>query len=229
MNDHARWADTAGAYVLGAMPSGERDEFEAHMATCAVCQEEVDELRPAAEALPMASPPMLPPPELKDRIMAEVEREATLLAAGERADRPAPKPARRERPRWLSGWRLAPVAAALLIAGVLLGSALSGPDSQTYRFDRAGAELEVSDDGAVLVADDLPAPPEGRVYEVWLMPEGSDTPSPTNVLFTPRSDGSAVAAVPGPLDDVRAVLVSDEPRGGSDSPTGEVLMSAEIS
>jgi anti-sigma-K factor RskA len=230
MNDHARWADTAGAYVLGAMASAERDEFEAHLATCAACQEEVDELRPAAEALPMASPPMLPPRELKDRIMAEVDREAALLgAAGERADRPAPKPAPRERRRWLSGWRLAPVAAALLIAGVLLGSALSGAGSQTYRFDRAGAELEVSDDGAVLVAEDLPAPPEGRVYEVWLMPEGSDTPRPTKVLFTPRSDGSAVAAVPGPLDDVQAVLVSDEPRGGSETPTGEVLMSAEIS
>ena len=227
MNDHARWADSAGAYVLGAMPAGERDEFEAHLATCVVCRKEVDDLRPAAAALPMASPPMLPPPVLKDRIMAEVEREAVLLgAAGASADRPAP----RERRRWLSGWRLAPVAAALLIAGVLIGTALSGgPETQTYAFDRAGAQLELSDDGAVIVADDLPAPPEGRVYEVWLLPEGSDTPRPTSVLFTPRSDGSAVAAVPGPFDDVQSVLISDEPPGGSDSPTGDVLMSAEIS
>jgi anti-sigma-K factor RskA len=225
MNDHARWADAAGAYVLGAMPSGERDEFEAHLATCVVCREEVDELRPAAETLPMASPPRLPPPELKDRIMAEVEREAALLSsAGAGADRAEP----RRRPGWLSGWRLAPVAAALLIAGVLLGTALSGPDSATYAFDRPGAQLEVEGDTATLVARDLPAPPDGRVYEVWLMPEGSDTPRPTNVLFMPRGDGSAEAAVPS-LDGVRAVLVSDEPRGGSETPTGEVLMSAEIS
>ena len=230
MNDHARWADSAGAYVLGAMPAGERDEFETHLSACAVCREEVDELWPAAAALPMASPPMLPPRALKDRIMAEVEREAVLLgAAGEAADRPAAAPGSRGWRRWLTGWRLAPVAAALVIAGVLIGTALSGPDSQTFEFDRAGAELEVSDDGATIVADDLPAPPEGRVYEVWLMPEGSDTPRPTSVLFTPRSDGSAVAAVPGPLDDVQSVLISDEPPGGSDSPTGEVLMSAEIS
>ena len=181
MNDHARWADTAGAYVLGAMPPAERDEYEIHLATCAVCQGEVDELRPAAEALPMASPPMLPPPELKDRIMAEVEREAALLgAAGKGADRP-------ERTRrglgWLSGWRLAPVAAALLVAGVLIGSALSGPDTQTYAFDRAGAQLEVEGDRATIVARDLPAPPEGRVYEVWLMPKGSQTPEPTGELL----------------------------------------------
>ena len=42
------------------------------------------------------------------------------------------------------------------------------------------------------------------------MPKGSDTPEPTDVLFTPRSDGSAVAAIPG-VDDARQVLVSDEP------------------
>jgi anti-sigma-K factor RskA len=228
MSDHARWADTAGAYVLGAMASAERDAFEAHLATCAVCQEEVDELRPAADALPIASPTMLPPPELKDRIMAEVEREAELLgAAGAGADRP-PRTERRSRRTWLSGWRLAPVAAALLIAGVLVGVALGGPDSRTVQFNRAGAELEIQDDQATLVAENLPAPPEGRVYEVWLMPEGSDAPEPTDVLFTPRSDGSAVAAIPE-VDDVRQVLVSDEPRGGSDEPTGEILMAADIS
>ena len=231
MSDHERWADVAGAYVLGAMPSGERGEFEAHLETCTVCQEEVAELRPAGEALPMASPPMLPPPALKDRIMAEVEREAALLAsAGADADRP-----RRERGRgrsWLGGWRLAPVAAALLIAGVLIGTALGGVGGdglRTYEFDRTGAQLEVEGDNATLVARDLPAPPEGRVYEVWVMPEGSQTPEPTDVLFTPRSDGSAVAAIPGSADDIQQVLVTDEPFGGSDEPTGELLMAAELS
>ena len=44
----------------------------------------------------MASPLIAPPPELKDRIMAEVEREAELLgAAGAGADRP--ERTRRER------------------------------------------------------------------------------------------------------------------------------------
>jgi anti-sigma-K factor RskA len=231
-NDHARWADTAGAYVLGAMPDAERDEYELHLAGCTVCQAEVDELRPAAEALPMASPLLVPPPELKDRIMAEVEREAALLAqVGEGADGPE-RPRERRRMSWLSGWRLAPVAAALLIAGVLLGTALSGPDTRTVTADvnapGATAELRVEGDGARLVARDLPAPPGGRVYEVWLMPEGSEVPEPTDVLFTPRSDGSATAAIPS-VSDVRQVLVSDEPRGGSDEPTGDILMVAELS
>lgn len=225
MSDHARWTDSAGAYVLGAMPVPEREAFEEHLSACATCRQEVDELRPAAEALPMASPPMAPPPELKARIMAEVEREAALLGAA--ADRPEPAE-RRRRGSWLSGWRLAPVAAALLVAGVLAGSALSGPDTATYAFEGQDARLEVEGDSARLVAEDLPAPPEGRVYEVWLMPEGSDTPQPTDVLFTPRSDGSAVAAIPS-VEGVRQVLVTDEPPGGRDEPSGELLMAAELS
>lgn len=232
MNDHTRWTDTAGAYVLGAMPVAEREAFEEHLATCGICREEVDELRPAAEALPMASPLMTPPAELKDRIMAEVEREAELLgAAGAGADRPE-RTERRRRGSWLTGWRLAPVAAALLIAGVLVGTALSGPESRTIAADvdaaGASAEIRIEGDSAKLVAQDLPAPPEGRVYEVWLMPEGSDTPEPTDVLFEPRGDGSAEAAIPS-VDGVRQVLVTDEPRGGGDEPSGELLLSAELS
>jgi anti-sigma-K factor RskA len=227
---HDRWSDAAGAYVLGAMAPAEREEFEGHLSTCATCRREVDELRPAAEALPMASPPMVPPPALKDRIMAEVEREAALLAqTGAGADRPAERAARRRRffPS-LGLWRLAPVAAALLIAGVLIGTQLGG-GTKEIGFDRAGATLKVEGDQATLVADDLPAPPSGRVYEVWVVPKGSKTAKPTNALFTPRSDGSAEAAIPGDPSDMKQVLVSDEPPGGSDTPTGDILMSADVS
>jgi anti-sigma-K factor RskA len=232
MNDHARWNDTAAAYVLGAMAVAEREQFEAHLSTCEICREEVDELRPAAEALPMASPLMAPPPELKDRIMAEVEREAELLgAAGAGADRPE-RTERRRRGSWLSGWRLAPVAAALIIAGVLVGTSLSGTEertiSATVEAPRASAELQVEGDQATLVAENLPAPREDRVYEVWLMPEDSDTPEPTDVLFTPRADGSVEAAIPS-LDGYRQVLVTDEPRGGRDTPSGDVMIAAELS
>jgi anti-sigma-K factor RskA len=225
-----RWADAAGAYVLGAMAPDERDEFEGHLATCAACRQDVEELRPAAAALPMASPPMLPPAALKDRIMAEVEREATLLAqTGAGADRPEPAPRRRRRfAPSLSAWRLAPVAAALLIAGVLIGSQLGG-GTKEIGFNRAGAMLKVKDGQATLVADHLPAPPQGKVYEVWVVPKGAATPKPTNVLFTPRGNGAAEAAIPGDVSDIGSVLVSDEPPGGSEKPTGHVLMQADVS
>jgi anti-sigma-K factor RskA len=233
-DDHERWIDAAGAYVLEAMPDEERDAFEQHLQACAICRDEVDELRPAAHALPMASPELVPPPELKVRIMAEVEREAALLAqAGEGADRPAPQRRRRRERSWLSGWRLAPVAAALLIAGVLAGIVLDrGEGARTVavtvdpkRAPDANARLELSDGEAMLVAQGLPAPPDGRIYQVWVMPKGSNTPEPTNALFYPRTDGSVAAAIPD-VSRAKEVLVTDEPMGGSDEPTRTPLMSA---
>ena len=229
---HERWADAAGAYVLEAMAADERDAFESHLATCATCREDVAELRPTAEALPMASPPMLPPAALKDRIMAEVEREAALLAqAGPSADRPAEAAPERQRRRLptFGFWRVAPVAAALLIVAVLATVVLSGGGSDEFRFDRAGATLKVDGDSATLVAENLPAPPQGRVYEVWIQPKGSKKVQPTSALFTPRSDGSAEAAIPGDAAEIGAVMVTDEPPGGSEAPTGKLLMTASTS
>jgi anti-sigma factor RsiW len=229
MTDHDRWADAAGAYVLGAMSPPERDDFERHLATCPACREDVEELRPAAEALPMASPPVLPPPALKDRIMAEVEREASLLAeAGPAADRPAQRQRRRFHFPALTGWRLAPVAAALLIVGVLAGAVLTGGGGDRTVSAGAHGELQIDGDTATLVAN-MDPPPEGRVYEVWVVPKGKTDPEPTNVLFTPRADGSVEAAIPGSIDDIAQVLVSDEPSGGSETPTGDVHMVADLS
>jgi anti-sigma-K factor RskA len=243
MSEHERWVDAAGAYVLEAMPEDERQAFERHLDDCPICQEEVAELLPAAHALPMASPQLMPPPELKARIMAEVEREAALLAqAGNTADRPAPAPASATRPRrrWLAGWRLAPVAAALLVAGVLAGTALDrdpadAPLERTVavtvdpeRAPDGTAQLRVIDGEAMLVGTGMPQPPEGRVYQVWVMPKGSNTPEPTNALFYPRADGSIATAIPD-VSDAKMVLVTDEPMGGSDEPSRTPFMTASPS
>ena len=231
MSDHERWADAAGAYVLGAMPPGERQRYELHLNECEICREEIEELRPAAEALPVASPPIAPPRALKDRIMAEVEREAALLAeAGPSADR-APRPRRR---RWgfLRGWRLAPAAAAVLAVGVLAGFAIAGlgggEATHTYRattqMEGVRAELQIKDGNATFVADGLPEP-EGA-YQLWLMPRGSHTPKPS-VLVLPR-DGHATAAVPG-AEHAAAVLMTREPKNGSNVPSEQPFVTIDMS
>jgi hypothetical protein len=48
------------------------------------------------------------------------------------------------------------------------------------------------------------------------------------VLWSPRSNGSAEVAVPGSLDDVEAVLVTDEPRGGSQKPSRPPFITAPL-
>jgi anti-sigma-K factor RskA len=245
--DHAAWSDALGAYVLGALPADECVGFEAHLAACAACRDDVADLQSAADALPASVPPVAPPPELKGRIMAIVESEAALLAAaGERADRPerkpapASEPARAPRRGRLRGWTLRPalaagLAAALLLVGGLGGALVSsgGRDAQTVtasvdpaQAPDAQVRLQVRDGTAMLVAERMPPPPRGRVYQVWLKRPGSD-PEPTSALWTVRQDGSAEVAVPGSLDDVEAVLVTSEPMGGSDVPSRAPVITAQ--
>jgi len=236
--DHEHWADSLGAWLLGALPEDEAQGFQAHLAQCPVCTEDATFLQVAADAL-AASAPQLPAPDaLKDRIMAVVHQEAQLLAAaGPEADRP--KPARERRRRFSFGgfaWRPAlvlPVTLALLVigggAGLLIERSLD--DARTIPAQIADeratagarAELRVADGNAVLTGTRLPAPPRGRVYQVWL-DRGGEQPEPTSALFSPRRDGSASVSVPGSLKGVRQVLVTDEPEGGSSAPTREPMI-----
>jgi anti-sigma-K factor RskA len=234
--DHERWEDAAGTYVLNALPDDERSGYEAHLETCPACRAEVSELRVAVEALPVSPPPMLPSPALKARIMAEVEREAALLASAGQPTRTAePKPARR---RWRFALPMPAVALACtaLLAGVVAGGVLfgGGSDSRTIPFktapslQQAKAELELGDNGAILVANGLPTPPAGKVYMVWIQRAGH-APEPTSALFTPRRDGSATASVTGDMDGVENVIVNTEPVGGSTTPTSDPLLTASLS
>jgi anti-sigma-K factor RskA len=235
--DHERWADAAGTYVLGALPEDELAQYESHLADCPTCRAEADDLRVAAQALPLSAPPMRPPAALKARIMAEVEREAELLQSAGGATKPAPTPAKRERRRLR--WRLPMPAVALacaaLIAGLVVGGLVfggGGDSGRTIPFQStmqgASAELEVTDDGMIVVANDLALPPEGKVYMVWIQRPGK-APEPTSALFTPRRDGSATASVTGDLENVETVLINTEPIGGSTTPTSQPFLTASLS
>jgi hypothetical protein len=238
MTEHERWVDAAGAYVLGAMPEGERRRYEGHLVDCAICRDEVDELRPAAEALPVASAPMRPSPELKARIMAEVEREAALLAqAGPEADRP-PAPQPRRRRSWLSGWRLAPVAATVLACGVLAGFVIAGLGGGTDTFrgtienrELAGASVEVQvkdGDEAVLVADNLPPLEEDEAYMTWVLPKGEGAAPEPGQQFLARN-GEATVAVPNLNRDTdAAVLVTRETERDPTTPSEPPVMAVPL-
>jgi anti-sigma-K factor RskA len=221
MTEHDRWADSLGAWLLGALPEDEAEGFRRHLAQCAVCQEEAAALQVAVDVLPASVEPRTPPPALKDRIMAVVEAEA-----------PAPEPARarrKERRSWFGGfaWRPAlAVGLAALALGFIGAQALqSGPETITAQVSGSGSAQLVVDDGhGRLEAKNLPAPPSGRVYQVWL-DKGGEAPEPTNALFSTR-EGAASVDVPGSLDGVKRVMVTDEPPNGSDTPSGKLVITA---
>jgi len=232
--DHERWAGATGSYALGALPEEELPDFEAHLAECHACRDEVAALRTATDALSASAPRMEPPRELKGRIMAEVQREAAVLAAAAAPlDERPPKSRARRRASWLR-WPAA-AAAATAIAVAALVVSLSGPREHTVPLvvDRAQAgaahgEVRMRDGSAMLVVDELPQPGRGRIYQVWVKRPGRP-PRPTNALFVPARDGSASTGVPVKVDENDAVLVTSEPAGGSRAPTRVPLLSADMS
>jgi anti-sigma factor RsiW len=246
VSERCQHADTVAAYLLGALPEAERRAFEAHVATCPHCREDIAELRVVAEALPLAVPPVAPPPALRDRLMQTVRAEADVLsAAGPAADRPRPERRRRfavsfGRPLALAG------AAMALLLGVALGFGIGAAtnDDQTKtqtvvqvrtvqaRVDAAAAPrgtavIVVRNGVATLRVTGLPVPPQGKVYEVWLLRRGAAAPSPTDALFSVSTRGSGRVALPS-VHGVEAVLVTAEPEGGSQAPTSQPFISATL-
>jgi anti-sigma-K factor RskA len=229
-NGHGRFRDDVAPWLLGALADDERREFERHLAVCGRCREEVAALRPAVEALPLAAPPVVPPPELRDRIRSVVESEARLLqAAGEQADRP-PKRERRRFPSF-GGLRPAFVAAlaALVVAvgvgGYLIGNAGGGGArvvAAKVTFPAAQASVRTQGSEASLQVTNMPSPPKGRVYQVWLKRDRG-MPQPTRALFVIRS-GSV--DIPGGIKGADQVLVTAEPAGGSLQPTMQPVIVA---
>jgi len=81
--------DDAGTYVLRAMPDGEWQIYEAHVAGCHVCAGKVAELAFVSDALLSGVPQLTAPANIRSRVMSVVRAESELLlAAGPMADRP---------------------------------------------------------------------------------------------------------------------------------------------
>jgi hypothetical protein len=217
MNDHARYRDDVGAYLLGALNDLERQTFERHLTGCSECQEEVERLRPAAEALPGSVVQLEPPPGLKRRLMAEVEGDSNVTAL----------PARR-RPM-----RLLAVAAVLLVGLVVgFGVAQLGGDDDTRTvgvtvakaMPRAGGTLEIADDRATLKLHNMPDLGRARVYQVWF--QHGDRLVPTRT-FEVGPNGRGDVGLPA-VGDADGVYVTREARGGAQVPSEDPIVRVRL-
>ncbi|MEA2449670.1 MAG: hypothetical protein QOG63_1602 [Thermoleophilaceae bacterium] len=234
--EHERYQEDVGAYLLGALGDDESEAFERHLSICHVCQDELQHLMTAADALPRSVEQFEPPPSLKVALMEQVYAEAE-------PDK-VPKRSFAERLGFTRGGGLlrpqfAALAAALLIVGVLAGVGISslGGDSggstsrsvvasvDTTRIGAGQATLDISNGGAALRVSGMPQPPAGRVYQVWLDRGGKIEPGP---LFTVDRNGNGVGAVPGNLKGVDRVMVTRESRQGALQPTEAPVVTVKV-
>jgi anti-sigma-K factor RskA len=211
-------ADVA-PYALDALDAEQERAFEEHLASCEACREELASLREATAALAYGAVGPAPPPELKQRILAEAK-----------AERPnvIPFPGRR---RWA-----APIAAAAALAaafalgigvwattrpagGDAFADVLAKPGAKVVTMGGKGA-LAVAPDGTAAVALTLPRAPSGKTYEAWVIRKGTAEPAG---LFS----RSAVFKIDQPVKRGAVVAVTLERAGGVDQPTGKPLAASE--
>jgi anti-sigma-K factor RskA len=216
MNDAHDLHELAAGYVLDALDGDERRDFELHLAGCTICAEELPSLQAAAGALAYAVDTSSEPSSgLRAAILerTEPERETeTVVPLRRRVALPI----------------VSAVAAAAVAAGIVFGlwaSSSSGPSRPLVVpiEGRQGSLVVTDGGGAFLVVPRLRSAPPGKTYEAWVVLDGRARPAGTFQGGKAR----VVVSLDRPVPSGARVAVSLEPAGGSQQPTGPVLLQTE--
>lgn len=218
--------DLTAAYALDALDGREREAYEAHLAQCDTCREELSGLQGAATALAYAADGPPPPAALRTRIVEAA-----------RAERPNVVPLR---PRWAVPTAAAAAVAACAAIGLGIWSVslshsldrersatrdalalIASPDARQVRLAGADGVVSVSPSGrAALAFASLAKPPAGKTYEAWVIGDGGAKPAGVfegNTLVLTRTvpKGATIA-------------ITLERDGGVQQPTSEPLAQAHV-
>jgi anti-sigma-K factor RskA len=140
--------------------------------------------------------------------------------------------------RWLAG---VAAAAAIALGGVGVGSYLADQNDPLNQVVRAGdlreASVDVSgggtatllisssEDAAVVKMNGVPAPPEGKVYQMWLIPKDGSAPVSQGLM---DEEALSKPAVVQGISSAAALGITVEPVGGSQSPTLPTVAAAPL-
>ncbi|MEU6994113.1 anti-sigma factor [Streptomyces sp. NPDC046465] len=233
-----------GAYAVDALDDEERAAVEEHLTRCDTCAQEVREFTATAARLGQAAA-VAPRPGMKDEVLRRITtvRQEVPLATTDPGPGPGPGNVRQRSYR-LSRWALAAcLAAAAGLGGTAVwqhqqaqnareqaqrtqrqaddvAAVLAAPDARTRTGKLSGGGnatvvVSASRDRAVFLAAELPAPPRGKVYQLWFDDDGSMRPA--GLLNPGKSTDSLL--LDGHIDQATGMGITLEPTGGSSEPT----------
>lgn len=249
MKDHAQFAEDLALYAMGVLDDQACSELQAHLATCAECERELEALRADMALLALSATGPQPPQRARRRLTEAIAAEPrqtppqTELVVG------------RLRPRWLA---LTPVVVALVLAITSLVLLL-----EVQRLKDANAKLARDRDHAIeilamlkdptaqqmtlvptktppqpqvktfyvrdkghvlLMANNLAEPPANKAYQLWLLPPDGK-PMPCGTFRTDwRGHGMMLHYMKTAGIDAKGFAVTVEPESGSSEPTGEIML-----
>jgi hypothetical protein len=228
--------DNATDYVLGRLSPHERAKFIRHADYCEVCAEELELLNRAADASTLViSRALLPPvtdpadlpttPESRSRTDLELETLAargfptpseknadakrksartrkSLFqwgANGKRLAQPIPKPAL----AGLAGLLIVAVMTVMLSHKAASTSYVRGSTSWTT----SGVAIQLNGNQGELLVANMPSPPAGEAYGVWILLKHHTTLTSTNLRLDLNKSGEAGVTLPGNIHDDAAIGV----------------------
>jgi anti-sigma-K factor RskA len=214
--------ESVALYAVGVLDAPERLAFEEHLAGCETCGASLASFSAVLGALALDSETITPPPSLRARILAEVDRQPRSEAS----------PPRDPRVFGLTVIVLAAIGVAIFV--VARERQANAPSEQAAVISGAGlvhrvsvvgttGVLAISREGkGVLILSRLGRAPAGRSYEAWLIHGHHATMA---AVFL---GGTAETIVPlsGRIDRDAVVAVSWEQEGGASQPRGPLLFAA---
>jgi anti-sigma factor RsiW len=236
MRDHALIEELTAARALGGLDPEEAATLQAEMAShgpdCAECRRLEADADEVAGRLAFAVDPVALPEGFEDRVLATATREATGTAETAPRVLPRRKPTG---PGWLRPLVAAAAALALFVGGWAAGDlfeddAVVADGARVVTFEgQVPGSLSVAyvpgTAGAYVLGSDLETPPAGRVYELWMISDGTPVPGS---CFRPAADGSVFRFVDADVGTTDTMAVTLEPSECSTRPTSDPILTAPI-
>lgn len=218
--------EKVGEYVLGLLDEADRLAFEAVMSRDPAIAAAVQSLRTRFQALDETTLPLPPNPELWLRIEGQLDAKSSSTSTVLPLARRGPK---------YSSWTPLAMAASVLVAlfvGYLVGGMNNTrqPVMIAVLIDEAtatpGAIVEAfADDSVRLVPLDRFDVPEGKILQVWTLPDAATGPVSLGTFTDPTTIKLNGPDLPAPASgQLYEITLEPSPGSPTGRPTGPILV-----
>ncbi|MET4137027.1 anti-sigma factor [Pseudarthrobacter sp. PvP090] len=192
-----------------------------------------------ATALPDAQPSR--PPAVSP-VVARPVREPSGLPVTDELGAARQRREERRRPQGMRNWLVGVAAAAIIaLGGVGVGAYVANQNDPLNQVLQAGdvrqatvnvtgggtatVTVSPSKDAIVVKMNDVPPPPAGKVYQMWLIPKDGSAPVSQGLM---DAEALSKPAVVKGISTAAALGITVEPTGGSTSPTMPTVAAAPL-
>jgi anti-sigma-K factor RskA len=246
MIDEGHIEELAAARALGALLPEEEAQVDRHVDLCPPCKTMLREAEEAASLLALTVQPIRPSHRCKERLMAAIEREQPSRAArrAARVLQAAPLAGRAVLPVWAMRFATLTALVGLLIWNVALQRQVANARRMQYMVvtdhqpvalkpqATLGPEVTArmfegpNGDDAVLVIENLPSLPPGKVYKVWIANEQQQRAMHTfQVAHTVEQ---FLMQMEEPLSKYKWVMITVEDDGSGPSPSKHTILLGDL-